>query len=201
MTKIQRARALQGRKMKHWRNDAWAKGLYQEGGTEPWVAQLVAEFCSAKQARVVLELGGFKGLTSLTIAERMASYGGGQLIIVEMDPERCNDIRVRFADNPASHVGVMAQLQTVDALTAIASLPLKSVEVAFVDDDHTAAHVESEIQALLPRMANGGIILLHDVVGPFGLDTVVRRHGGIVLDLPKMHSAGGLGIITKESFT
>ncbi len=194
--KIQRTKPLAA---VNWRQEAWAKGLYQEGATEPWTAQLVAEFVAAKQARVVLELGGFKGLTSLAIAERMMAYGGGQLIIVEIDPDRCAEITSLFKRNPTKSRGVMARLEKQDALSFISTLPLLSVDVAFVDDDHTAGHVETEIQALMPKMAHGGIILLHDVIGPFGLDTVVRRHGGTVIELPLLHAAGGLGIITKEN--
>ncbi len=159
----------------------------------------MAEFCAAKQARVVLELGGFKGLTSMAIAERMMAYGGGQLIICELDKDRCADITALFRAYPTRTKGVMARLEQTDALTCIAALPLLSVEVAFVDDDHTASHVEQEIKALLPKMVRGGIILLHDVVGAFGLDTVVRRYGGTVIELPLLHAAGGLGVITKES--
>ncbi len=184
-----------------WRGKAWKDGEYAGGGTEPWVGQLVAEFCAAKHARVVLELGGHKGLTSLAIAERMASYGGGQLIIVELDKDNCDAITKRFRDNPASHVGVLSRLVNDDALTAIATLPVQSVDVAFVDDDHYGPHVEAEIQALLPKMARGGIILMHDVTGaPDGdLDCICRRYGGVVLDLPRMHITGGLGIISKET--
>jgi predicted O-methyltransferase YrrM len=197
-TKIQRAKPLAA-KQRDWRQEAWANGLYAEGATEPWTAQLVAEFCAAKQARVVLELGGFKGLTSMAIAERMMGYGGGQLIICELDKDRCDNIRQLFKAHPARTAGVMARLEQQDALTCIASLPLQSVEVAFVDDDHTASHVEQELKALMPKMVRGGIILLHDVCGPFGLDTLVRRYGGSIIELPKLHAAGGLGVITKES--
>lgn len=196
--KGQRHKPLAMWKPNNWRQSAWSKGEYAEGGTEPWTAQLVAEFCAAKHARVVVELGGFKGLTSLAIAERMAQYGGGNLLVVELDPVRCDEIKKRFRENPKSTSGVLARLECADSLSVIATLPLASVDVAFVDDDHTASHVENEINALLPKMATGGLILMHDVVGGFGLDAVCRRHGGTVIPLALLHSAGGLGIIVKE---
>lgn len=185
-------------KQDDWRQKAWADGEYAEGATEPWTAQLVAEFCAARHARVVVELGGFKGLTSLAIAERMSQYGGGSLLVVECDLDRCNHITKRFQDNAKLTAGVLARLEPVDALSAIATLPLKSVDVAFVDDDHTASHVENEINALMPKMVHGGLILMHDVTGSFGLDEVCRRHNGVVIPLPLLHAAGGLGIIVKE---
>ena len=66
----------------------------------------------------------------------------------------------------------------------------------FLDDDHDAAHVREEIRLAKKLLRPGGIICVHDVVGPFGLGDVVREAGGIVVDTPRFHAAGGLGIIT-----
>ena len=68
-------------------------------------------------------------------------------------------------------------------------------DFAFLDDDHTASHVDREIELLKPRMKKGGLICVHDVMGPFGLGGVVSKYHGFNLDLPKIHAGGGLGII------
>lgn len=167
---------------------------HHHGATEPWVATLVAEIVRCKRARVVLETGGFTGSTSVEIAAAMQLTGGGHLRVVEIDLQRATDVHARLIR--AGYPDVTHLVDNRHALTAISDIPDGTLEVAFIDDDHTAAHVEAEIMILKRKMAPGGIMLFHDVVGPFGLGDVVRKHGGVVLDFPRLHAAGGLGIIS-----
>ena len=82
------------------------------------------------------------------------------------------------------------------------SLPPRSFDFVFVDDNHSVDHVAKELDLLVcpTNRANaiaapGGIVCMHDVIGSFHLDEVCRRYHGYVLDLPRLHAGGGLGII------
>lgn len=164
---------------------------HEPGSTEPWVADLVAMFIKAKGARVVLETGSFMGRTSRVIADTLAFLGGGRFIVMEMDLDRALATRRRLEAYPS----VFVNLLQGDALQNIPRLPAGSVDVAFIDDNHEKTHVYKEVTLLYPKMAPGGLILLHDVFGSCDLQTVVALFGGYSIDLPRLGPAGGLGII------
>ncbi len=121
---------------------------------------------------------------------------GGSLTVAEWDPdapERADAVDARLA--ALNLTATTWRVVRSDALTVIASLPDNSVDLAYLDDDHTKPHVHAEITALLPKMKAGGLICGHDVHGSCDLQTVFREFGGIALDLPRLGPAGGLGII------
>jgi predicted O-methyltransferase YrrM len=170
--------------------EAWDAGVYHTGSTEPWTVEIIASLIRAKQAKKVLEAGGYLGTTSAWLALTLVPIGG-HLTVIEADPERCRALRSRLSGLALSNVSVWEE----DALTGLNRLEPASIDVAYLDDDHTAAHVAQEIQCLLPKMALGGLILGHDVFGAFDLEPVFRSFGGISIKLPQIHKAGGLGII------
>lgn len=175
---------------------------FRSGSTEPWTAHVIAAIVAAKKPYVVLETGTYLGMTTRVIFEAMISYAsehGSILTTVESDPERATaafDAVTQWRSVDA-HEGVAVKVVCGDAIACIAGLAEDSVDLAFLDDDHAADHVREELWALKPKMRKGGIVLMHDVVGPFGLDEVCRHAGGIVLDFPRLHAAGGLGIVVR----
>ncbi len=177
----------------NWRTDAQRDGLYAAGGTEEWVAQLVGAFVRAKKARTVLETGTFMGTTSMEIAEAMEE--GGTLKLVEMDA-----FRMKHTQELLGMYGMRSKLNVefyqADVLEVLKALPKKSIDVAFVDDDHSFEHVEQELSILEDKMAKGGVVLMHDVIGPFGLDDLVEAWEGVIIKTPLLHAGGGLGVLS-----
>lgn len=181
---------------------------HEPGSTEPWVSRLVADFVIARGARTVLETGCFKGATSAWIYRALAQLGGGRFFYCDIEPDRQEATRNRLLALRRDGDGVTT-LPLADVIAYLSQAggaprtwqgrPVVTVEphfdVAFVDDDHTKAHVTKELTLLYPRMNPGGLILLHDVFGVCDLQTVVRQFGGYSIDLPRMGPAGGLGII------
>lgn len=170
--------------------------LGEAGNTEPHITALVVALLKASGFRTVLETGAFQGSTSLALLEALDDLGGGVLTVCELDPDRADfvDRRLREANDLLTsevHWAVRAE----DALTVIRGLADQSLGVAWIDDDHQQAHVAEEIEALLPKMLPGGLLLFHDVHGVCDLKVVVEGYGGYALDFPRFGPAGGLGVI------
>lgn len=177
---------------------AWGGALldHSPGSTEAYVSALVASLIVALGARTVLETGAFEGATSEFILGALEALGGGTFVMCEIDAARADALRQRFSSplapvEPVIWSGdVLAYLRTTTTM----------FDVMWLDDDHNERHVRQEIEAMLPRLNPGGLLLLHDVVGqipgnqhPLGF--LVQEFGGSVLDLPRMGPAGGLGLI------
>lgn len=167
---------------------------YDAGATEPYIAELLCSLLKATGVPHALETGSFLGTTAIELAHALDRMGGGSLTICELDPERAaaihDALEVERAVLPVE-ITVLAQ----DAIQVIDRLPAGRLGLAFVDDDHTAAHVAEELVALIPKMAPGGIIAFHDVFGVCDLQRVVRSYGGFALDFPRCGPAGGLGLL------
>jgi len=165
---------------------------YRSGSTEPWTVELLQALVSALRPKRLLELGSFLGLTTRRLAAAMGT--DAMLVAVEMDADRHHATLSAFAH--------MAQVQVMhtEALAYLRSQP-EPFDFVFVDDDHSVQHVAAELDLLLspsnPLVNLGGLIAVHDVDGPFNLAGVVVRHGGWVLQLPKLHVGGGLGLIQR----
>lgn len=170
-------------------------GPYRDGSTEPWTANVVAALAAALRPSVIIETGTFKALTTIRLVDAVRTYRNEKdcrVYTVEVDPVRAvaawDAIR---GSEPWNVIGVTGKAE--EFLATFEGV----ADFIFLDDDHTAAHVREEIRLALKILRPGGIICVHDVVGHFGLGEVVKEYGGIVLDFPRMHIAGGLGVIVK----
>ena len=169
---------------------------YVPGSTEPWISELVCALLKASGRTRVLELGGFMGVTSAWLALTLEHMGGGSLTVAEWDPEapeRADWTQARL--DALTVPKVEWKVVRSDALTVIRSFADESLDFVFCDDDHQKAHVTEEIQTLLPKMTQGGLIVGHDVYGSCDLQEVFTKFGGYSLDLPRLGTAGGLGMI------
>lgn len=173
--------------------EAWNSGKYLEGSTEPWTQQLVVALARSIGATRILETGTFLGYTTLWLVTALKNVH--LLLSIENDRSRAKEAR-QFLKGPLTGLWKTLSYAVVqaDALHFLEETD-KIFDFAFLDDDHTTAHVDREIELLKPKMKKGGLICVHDVVGPFGLSGVVTKHHGFNLDLPKLHVGGGLGII------
>jgi len=167
---------------------------YAPGATEPWIAELLCCLLKGTGIPHALETGGFLGTTSVELAQTLHEMGGGSLTVCEIDPERAAGIYDSL-EVERTLLGVDVRVAAQDALQVIAGLPDGWLGLAFLDDDHTIKHVTLEIEALLPKMAPGGLLAFHDVYGVCDLQRLVRLYGGYSLDLPRCGPAGGLGLI------
>lgn len=174
----------------------WDRGDFLRGCTEPWTAQLVANMASAINAKNIVETGTFLGTTTAFLMAAVSNATADSPVMISTCDLNVESIREAEATclgvRHSKHVHV--NFYDCDAIEMIRRVA-RPIDFAFIDDDHTADHVSAELDTLIPLMREGGIICLHDVIGPLGLDKVVRDHGGFCIDLPRIHAAGGLGVI------
>lgn len=156
---------------------------------------IVCAIAVALQPSMVIETGTFEGRTTGALFHALSRHGlPTTLVTVESDPRRSVAAREAGKDWAGS---VNLRWYQMDAVDALMGFDAGSVDMVFLDDDHTATHVELELMETMRILRPGGVCLVHDVCGPFGLDRLVRRFGGVCLDLPRLHVAGGLGVIVK----
>lgn len=179
---------------------------YAAGSTEPWTAELVAALARAIDARRIIETGTFEGKTTALIAEACPD---AEIHTVEAHVGRAYDLDAgrlygRLPSNVKLHLGdALNFLFEWDAGNINISFDDETrlstnadVDFIFLDDDHSYNHVAAEVEAAKLLLRPGGLLVMHDVVGAFGLDKAVPS-GGFVLELPLLHAAGGLGIWQK----
>ena len=167
---------------------------FRTGSTEPWTVDILCALVRAQKPYVIVETGTFEGRTTARLVEAMMSYlheHEARLFTVESDPERVKAAWDRILPPGSVNFTIMQG----DAIAFLSQC--EPPDFVFLDDDHTEAHVREEIRLVLKILRPGGIVCVHDVIGPFGLGGVVKEYGGVVLDLPRLHAAGGLGIIAK----
>ncbi len=168
-------------------------GEWRAGSCEPWTVNILCAFVHALKPQRLLETGTFEAKTTERL--HFDSPEGSQLVSLELDEKRWLSASQLCLDYPGVTV------LNIDALAYLESYDGPPFNFVFLDDDHGAAHVALELDLLLSRklVAPGGLICVHDVFGPFGLGAVVAARHGFLLDLPKLHAAGGLGLIAVPS--
>ena len=163
---------------------------YTTGALEPWSASVVCALAWSIDARDILELGAFEGLTTVALSKALPE---ACITAIEHDANRAGVAKKRIAFELCENVDVV-QNDAIKFLRACIEIGL-TFDFAFVDDDHTFAHVAEEVDLLKRVIRPGGMIVMHDVIGAFDLDEIVKYHGGRIIELPLLHAAGGLGVI------
>ena len=174
-------------------------GTYLRGSTEPWVVDVLVALVAAHRPHFLLETGTFEATTTMRLLDAMSTYAhihGSFLLTLESDPERAEAASALMAIRQVPMM-VGCEVRQADALEVLRSLPPDSVDFCFIDDNHEIPHVAQEIPEVQRILQPGGIACFHDVVGPYWLGTLVRQAGGVALNFPRLHMAGGLGILTK----
>jgi predicted O-methyltransferase YrrM len=167
---------------------------YRSGSTEPWTVRVVTALARAINPKYVLETGTYLGLTT---KELVLALPDATIVTVENDLDR---VKQAVANCPPGNV----QFIHDDMIHFLTNWSGPKFDFAFVDDDHDPRHVDQELtllhnpvtgQGLMNRETGYSLITMHDVYGHFGLAGVCRAHHGHTLNFPKLHAAGGLGII------
>lgn len=162
---------------------------WRPGSCEPWTVNILCAFVNALKPKHLLETGTFEALTTERL--HFASPEGSQLVSLEIDEKRWDRAAKRCLDYPGVTV------LNINAIEYLSDYTGPQFNFVFLDDDHEALHVAAELDLLLQRklVAPGGLICVHDVFGPFGLGAVVVARHGFLLDIPKLHAGGGIGLI------
>lgn len=169
---------------------------WRAGSCEPWTVNILTAFVQATKPRYLLETGTFEAKTTTRL--HFASSVDSHLTSLEIDKKRWEEASTEHSDLPINFLNI-------DAIDYLSSYTGPLFDFVFLDDDHGAEHVAAELDLLYDHgtgcglMRPNGLICVHDVFGPFGLGAVVVARHGFLLNLLKLHAAGGLGIIQVPS--
>jgi len=77
-----------------------------------------------------------------------------------------------------------------------------SIDLLFIDDDHSAKQIKKEVRMLWPLIRPGGFMAFHDVIGSFPVWEIIKPLGGMKLVHQPFNQLGqppfgGLGILRK----
>lgn len=140
-----------------------------EGFTKESELEFLAAVAATMAAGVVVvEVGSWKGRSTVAIAAGLAGIPGVQLVTVDTfmgdpvwgeqpDP---STVRQEFDEN-TSYIPFLKVIQA-PSVQAAAQLPDGSVEWVFIDALHDYRSVRTDIAAWAPKVRTGGLISGHD---------------------------------------
>lgn len=135
---------------------------------------LLAACVPAKGAN--LEIGSFKGRSTVMLAKVASHYGCGP--IVAIDPHN-SDILLKTEDHPEDssyrdflrHIhgaGVSDQVEShVARSTDVAKSWNRPIRVLWIDGDHSLAGVKNDLYGFLPYLQPLGVVAFHDALNVF----------------------------------
>lgn len=115
-------------------------------------------FLREKARGNVLEIGVSRGNSTDTLLLGVQEHSG-HVYSVDIDPT-CEFPR---GANPQ---WTFIRANSVTEWDKIAAVIPERIDVAYIDGDHNYESVRSDLFNVLPRMAKGGIVLVHDVSHP-----------------------------------
>lgn len=138
--------------------------------TELEVSELVATFVRALQPSYVVETGTCIGITARMIGEALTANGHGQLVTLEIDPERAAAAAEYCA-------GLPVEVRCVPSLEFVPDEP-----IGFAWFDSLLELRVSEFERFRPWLASGTVVGFHDTAPHHG------RFGALVESLPGTRS-------------
>jgi len=164
--------------------EAWENGRTEVVSTQPWVAALLYQLIRALDVRRVVELGCYKGITSVWLAHAIAANGGGALRLVDTNAGFLEEAAQRVTNTGPLDVAVFSTHQPsmeflIDGITA-------DVQFVFLDDDK--ADVSKKIEVLRKRCP-GATLTIHDA------ETVPELAPYLILPTPPSVGSGHLAVV------
>jgi predicted O-methyltransferase YrrM len=132
------------------------------------------------QPRHVLEIGTFKGGSTLIMCAALDDLDAGRIVCVDPDP------RVAESDwEVVRHRATMVAKPSPDGLEEASRVAGAPFDFALIDGDHSEAGVVRDIEATLPTLADDAHLLFHDAhyfEVRDAIDGCLRRHPDVLAD-------------------
>lgn len=129
----------------------------------------------APAAGTVVEIGSYKGRSTVGLAFVARTYGLGRVVTV--DPHTSPSVTDPDEPGESSYETFQASLATAGVADAVEAHRARSRDLArgwirpirllWIDGDHTYAGVKEDLDLFRPCLVPGGIVALHDVLGNF----------------------------------
>ena len=176
---------------------------------EGWLSEAQGEalFDVAAHARGrghIVEIGSWKGRSTVWLAAG-ARIAGQRVIAIDPHAGSHEDPSARTFEaflNNVRQAGVDGVITPMVMSSAEAARRLEGgVEVLFIDGDHSEAGAMADVALWLPRLIDGGTILMHDVVsvsftGPL---RAFRQHVCWSGGFRSIRRVGSMGIATRDA--
>lgn len=172
-----------------------------------WLSEAQGETLFAAAARAegrgrIVEIGSWKGRSTVWLAAG-ARLAGQQVFAIDPHAGSREDPAARTFDTFASNMrraGVHDIVTPLVMSSADAARQLAGgVEILFIDGDHSEAGANADLEIWLPRLVDGGTLLMHDVVsvsftGPL---RAFRRRICWSGEFRSIRRVGSMGIATR----
>ena len=149
-------------------------GFSEYYSSEVSVSNFLGQLVFYKKAAVVVELGCFVGWSSAHLALAIRANQRGHLFVVDIAQE---NLDVTLANLKRLGLGDTTTAMLGGSLEVAPKLPAK-IDVLFVDTSHAYPDTLEEILCYAPRIASGGLIVLHDSLSHSGVRQSVAELGG-----------------------
>jgi len=162
------------------------------GSTEPWAAGVVAALAVAIGAHTIAELGLGCGRTSRWLVAALQRMGGGVFHGFDRDASAITETEKTLASVPHDDVAIRCHVGTLPG--TLRELGNATIDLVWLDDTHSVAHVATELEALRRIVRVGGIVCGHDVVGHGNVGQAFLDVGGYLVDCPGFAPSHGIGL-------
>jgi predicted O-methyltransferase YrrM len=124
----------------------------------------------------ILEIGSFKGKSTVGLASIAARYGLGPIVAVDpfTAPARTDPSLAGGASSydefreTLARAGLSEHVEVHCALShELASHWNRPIRVLWIDGDHTYAGAKQDFDLFAPHLVDGGVVLMHDVLHRF----------------------------------
>ncbi|HEV8202351.1 MAG TPA: class I SAM-dependent methyltransferase [Candidatus Polarisedimenticolia bacterium] len=129
----------------------------------------------------VVEIGSFRGRSTLCLASGVLRRGEGKVIAI--DPQRYGTGETLVANLRRFHLDRCVEIRADTSLSVARGFEGKA-RIVFVDGDHSDDAVRADVAAWLPHLDAGGFLVLHDATslsgfpGPRALADALRHAVG-----------------------
>lgn len=161
---------------------SYLRSAIAPGGSEFGAGLMLFSLASAIQAREIVEIGRFKGFSTLALAAacKLQDLGWIEPQAAEQRPEidyrrlKVGPARVLSIDpspRPEAHellerAGLLGCVEFRNERSEITDIE-KPIDLLFVDGDHSVTGLRADLQRFVPWVRPGGYFILHDYFGWF----------------------------------
>jgi predicted O-methyltransferase YrrM len=159
------------------------------------------------ESGAILEIGSFKGKSTVGLATIARHYGSGPVVAVDphsspssTDPD-LQGAKTSFDDFQATlrNAGVTESVEVHRAYSSeLAKSWNRPIRLLWIDGDHTYAGAKADLDMFRPFLVDGAVVALHDALHPF--DGPIRVMVEDILPSDQFGPAGFVGSIAWAQF-
>jgi predicted O-methyltransferase YrrM len=160
-------------------DDAWAAAREVPGFLMEDEARLLGTIAACTPARgAIVEIGSFKGKSTVMLATVAARYGLGP--IVAIDPHNFNSAELadfRSAPDASSYDEFLRNIEAAgianhvevrrEYSTDVAPVWKRPIRFLWIDGDHSYKGAKADFDGFFPHVTPGGVVALHDALHVF----------------------------------